>query len=256
TLRAGQPGEHIQTFGLVQEGTAWFADSGGPPDTQLAVKVTVSPRDHAGELVDDGFARDADGNVVVEVGATVSGYVDVQNDGHVTWDSTVKLAPTPRDQASAVAASSWLSPTRVAAPDADTPEGGVARFTFEIAGGASEGTVTQAFGLVHEQVTWFADAGYGPADGFFTLTVKTVPKSDPPLGAGEGEGEGEGDDGGGTMGSTDPDGPDESDPNGAAQTGKMLPPSVVEGCSATGASTSSLAGLALALAFVRSRRRR
>lgn len=170
---AGAPGEHVQTFGLVQEGVAWFAQSGGPPDTQLAIKVNVAARDYAGVYVEDSFARAADGSVVIVLGETVTGTLDVRNDGHVAWDDTVKLAPTPRDQASPIAASSWLSPTRVATPDQTTAEGGVARFTFEI-GGNQLGETTQTFGLVHEGVTWFADAGFGPADDFFTLRVRVV----------------------------------------------------------------------------------
>lgn len=41
-LCAHAAGEVVQTFGLVQEGVTWFADAplgGGPPDTQLAVRV-------------------------------------------------------------------------------------------------------------------------------------------------------------------------------------------------------------------------
>jgi len=45
TLRAGQPGEHVQTW-FVQESTAWFADSAARRIRQLG-KVTVSRRDHA-----------------------------------------------------------------------------------------------------------------------------------------------------------------------------------------------------------------
>ena len=36
------PGVYDQTFGLVQEGVAWFADRGGPRDDQLEVKLTVT----------------------------------------------------------------------------------------------------------------------------------------------------------------------------------------------------------------------
>lgn len=172
-ITANAPGEHLQTFGLVQEGVAWFSQSGGPPDTQLAILVHVTPRDHAGTRTAMGFPLAADGAVVVELGGTVLGFIDVRNDGHVTWDGSVRLAPTPRDQPSALAAPSWLSPTRVATPDEVTPEGGVARFTFEITG-AALGRATQTFALVHEGVTWFADAGFGPADDFVTLTVRVI----------------------------------------------------------------------------------
>ena len=42
TIRAPEtPGDYPQFFNLVQEGTAWFSDQGGPPDAQLQVLVTV-----------------------------------------------------------------------------------------------------------------------------------------------------------------------------------------------------------------------
>ncbi|MCC7073313.1 MAG: hypothetical protein IT383_18520 [Deltaproteobacteria bacterium] len=172
-IRANEPGEHLQTFGVVQEGVSWFSQSGGPPDTQLAILVRVAPRDHAGTLTDVGFPLDANGAVLVELGSVLQGFVEVRNDGHLAWGDGVRLAPTPRDQPSSLAAASWLSPTRVATPDEVTAEGEVARFTFEIAG-AALGETTQSFALVHEGVVWFADAGFGPADDFLRLKVRVV----------------------------------------------------------------------------------
>lgn len=44
TVRAPSvPGDYPQYFNLVQEGVAWFSDSGLPPDDQLQVRVTVLP---------------------------------------------------------------------------------------------------------------------------------------------------------------------------------------------------------------------
>lgn len=47
TLRGNEPGEVLQTFGLVEEGVTWFADGtlgGGPPDDFIAVRVrTTAP---------------------------------------------------------------------------------------------------------------------------------------------------------------------------------------------------------------------
>jgi uncharacterized protein (TIGR03382 family) len=182
-LRGNSPGEHIQTFSLVEEGTTWFAQQGGPADDLLAVRVVVVPRDHAAHVVADGFVVEndvaGDGAIVVEAGSTVAGFVDLQNDGHVTWDDSVVLAPTPRDQASTLAAPSWLSPSRVARADSDVVEGAVGRFTFEVAGRAEDvgTTTTQTFTLVHEGVTWFADAGFGATDELVTLRVKVIPKA-------------------------------------------------------------------------------
>jgi lysozyme len=64
-LTAHAPGETLQTFGLVQEGQAWFSDpgQGGPPDDQLAVRIQVSPGpprpDAAGPLPDADGPSDA-----------------------------------------------------------------------------------------------------------------------------------------------------------------------------------------------------
>lgn len=43
-LRGTAVGAFTQTFGLVQEGVAWFADHGGPADTFLTVRVEVVAR--------------------------------------------------------------------------------------------------------------------------------------------------------------------------------------------------------------------
>lgn len=42
-LMPSQPGDFMPYFGLVAEGEAWFADSGGPPDNDIQVNVSVSP---------------------------------------------------------------------------------------------------------------------------------------------------------------------------------------------------------------------
>jgi MYXO-CTERM domain-containing protein len=254
-IHAGAPGDHWQTFGLVQEGVTWFAQQGGPPDTQLAIKVRVTPRDHAATLVSDAFEKDADGFVVVELGSTVTGSVDIRNDGHVTWDGAVKLAPTPRDQASPIAATSWLSPTRVATADATTPEGQVARFTFEVAGNAV-GETTQAFGLVHEAVTWFADAGFGPADGFFTLKVRVVEPPPPPPPDEVDPGEDHGSDSG-DGGNIPDDGEGQTGGGGKLGAARAAGPSVEGGCSqtSTGSVATSWALLGALAALLRRRRR-
>jgi MYXO-CTERM domain-containing protein len=44
TVRApDEPGEYPQYFNLVREGIAWFSDSGGPPDTQIQIRVESRP---------------------------------------------------------------------------------------------------------------------------------------------------------------------------------------------------------------------
>lgn len=56
------PGEYTLTFGLVQEGVAWFADDGGPADDLLQVRVvvTAAPIEDTDTPVED---TDTDGSV-------------------------------------------------------------------------------------------------------------------------------------------------------------------------------------------------
>lgn len=64
TLKAPiEPGEYREFFGMVQEGEAWFSDSGhlGPPDDQLQIRVLVV--DGPGPHMPDGGL--ADGGVPV-----------------------------------------------------------------------------------------------------------------------------------------------------------------------------------------------
>jgi MYXO-CTERM domain-containing protein len=42
-LDPSQPGSFMPYFGLVAEGTTWFADSGGPPDDDMQVNLVVAP---------------------------------------------------------------------------------------------------------------------------------------------------------------------------------------------------------------------
>ncbi|HEY4221594.1 MAG TPA: phosphodiester glycosidase family protein, partial [Myxococcota bacterium] len=184
-LAAGAPGDYDQFFGLVQEGVTWFADQGGPSDHLLEVRVTVLPTPaFRGQVVDASFPA------AVELGGVQDAVVHIKNIGTSTWDDTVRLAPTPRDQASALAAPSWLSPTRVTSADAPTAPGDVATFAFEVSGQALGGEA-QTFALVADGVTWLADTG-GPADDEIAASIDVVakgslqPPAPPPPPAGSG----------------------------------------------------------------------
>ncbi len=113
-----------------------------------------------------------EGDVVVDLDATESLWVEVRNDGLETWTANTKLAVLPRDQASPLQAPSWLSGTRVSSPAQDTPPGATATFALDVTG-AQLGTFSMSFALVEEWVTWLADPpiGGGPAEGDITLTV-------------------------------------------------------------------------------------
>ncbi len=181
TLRAGAPGESVVYFGLVQELVTWFADDGGPEDDLLAVRIQVVPRDWSAQLVAQTFPP-AGEPLILTVGETVEGTFDLKNTGARTWTDVVRLAPTPRDQASPIFDDTWRSATRVVAPDHDTPKNDTARFTFRVTGRAV-GDFNQTFSLVAEGITWFADQG-GLLDGTLAVHVVVVPAD-----AAEGEGE-------------------------------------------------------------------
>jgi hypothetical protein len=107
------------------------------------------------------------------VGQTLKGTITMKNVGTSTWKAGVtKLAPTPRDKASAVGSTGWLSATRVSSPGADVAPGGSFAFPLELTANAV-GDVTQTFSLVEEAVTWFGDAplGGGPPDGLLAVHV-------------------------------------------------------------------------------------
>lgn len=114
--------------------------------------------------------------VVVPLGSAVDGWFELRNTGTQTWSpSLTRLAPTPRDVASVLAAPGWLSPARVTGVEASTPPGAVGRFKVRLAGNAL-GEVTQTFGLLHEGVSWFSSPGQGgPADTFLAVRVRVVP---------------------------------------------------------------------------------
>jgi hypothetical protein len=56
-----KPGTYDEFFGVVQEGVAWFSDSGqgGPPDNDLEVKIVVLPKEGGAPLPDAGTTKDA-----------------------------------------------------------------------------------------------------------------------------------------------------------------------------------------------------
>ena len=179
-------GNYDEHFGVVQDGVAWFSDpgQGGPADTDLEVKITVSAPEYRGVFKDQSFPL-SPAAVTVHEGDVATGYIELTNAGTQTWKAgTTKLAPIPRDKASAFADKSWLSPTRISTVAADVAPGAVGRFDVTLDASAI-GDTEVAFGLVEENVTWFADGmlGGGPPDGFLKVHLVVV-ASGAPLDAG------------------------------------------------------------------------
>lgn len=139
--------------------------------------VTPPRPEWGAEFVGQSFPASQLPPIRLELGATLDGWVDLRNIGTRSWTTTAtRLAPTPRDRASALADPSWLSPARVTNVAAATATGQVGRFPVRLRGNTL-GSFTQTFGVLQESVVWFADRG-GPSDTFITVRVEVVPRSD------------------------------------------------------------------------------
>ncbi len=128
---------------------------------------------YQGVVQESSFPMPGAGTVDLSTGETVTGTFEVLNTGLSTWTpGGTFLAPVPRDQASALADSSWISPTRAATLAVEVPPGSVGSFSVTLRGN-SAGDVTQYFGLLQEGVTWFADypGGGGPTEDAMGLTA-------------------------------------------------------------------------------------
>jgi hypothetical protein len=198
----GTAGDYDEFFGVLEEGVAWFSDSGqgGPPDNDLEVKIKVVAPDYRGTFKDQSFPSSPT-PLTVHEGDVAMGYIELTNTGTQTWKAgTTKLAPIPRDTASPFADSSWLSPTRISTIASDVAPGAVGRFDVALDAKAVGDTEVE-FGLVEESVSWFADApqGGGPADGFLKVHLVVVAQG-APLDAGVPDGGGGGSSGGSSGG--------------------------------------------------------
>jgi hypothetical protein len=71
--------------------------------------------------------------VQMTVGQTQTGSLKVKNTGSQTWPAgVVKLAPSPRDQASPFASSTWLTSARVSSIKADVKPGETGTFEWDL----------------------------------------------------------------------------------------------------------------------------
>ncbi|HEY2368180.1 MAG TPA: NBR1-Ig-like domain-containing protein, partial [Polyangiaceae bacterium] len=175
-------GTYYEYFGVVEEGVAWFSDpgQGGPADDVLEVQIKVIEPEYRGDFKAQSFPL-APAPLAVHEGDVVDGFIELTNTGTKTWKAAeTKLAPTPRDKPSPFADASWLSPTRVATLAADVAPGAVGHFDVKLDVN-QVGTFDVTFGVVEENVTWFADAplGGGPDDGLLKVHVVSVAKGAP-----------------------------------------------------------------------------
>jgi len=141
---------------------------GTPPGTTPPAPTTP---EWAAALVDreapDALAPGAQATVVFRF----------RNTGTETWtpDRTRLGTSAPRDRQSVLATSGWLSPSRPAHVEAETPPGAIGRFTFDIQAPVLEtaGAYDEDFSLVEEAVTWF-----GPEMGV-SLSLEVNPDLQP-----------------------------------------------------------------------------
>lgn len=168
---------------------------GGSCDKDQAMTADFGQWGHAAEFAGQSLGVSSQsypiasaGAVMVKQGQTVTGWIKLKNVGTKTWmPGVVKLAPIPRDHDSPYASPSWLSPTRISTVSAPVAPGEVGRFELDITG-HSVGQGSLKLGWVAEGITWFADHGGGPPDGYFEVKVDVVP-DDPPSAADGGAGE-------------------------------------------------------------------
>jgi len=134
----------------------------------------------------------------IGVGEPADLWIELENTGGMTWQpGEVFLATTsPREGESAIADDSWPAPGRAATVAEPVPPGAVGRFDFKVRVDA-EGDYQQAFGLVAEDGSWFADApwGGGPADDALVVQIHAAPGGGPVGGGDAGTGSEPDDDG-------------------------------------------------------------
>jgi hypothetical protein len=171
-----KPGSYDEFFGVVQEGVAWFSDpgEGGPPDGNLEVKIQVVTPKYRAVFKAQSFPL-APAAWTVHQGEAAKGFIELTNKGTATWKAGVtKLAPIPRDEASKLADSSWLSKTRVSTLAADVAPGEVGHFDLSL-DTQTIGDSTLKLGLVEDGEAWFSDPGQGgPADGSLAAHLVVV----------------------------------------------------------------------------------
>ncbi|MEO8800226.1 MAG: CHAP domain-containing protein [Polyangiaceae bacterium] len=240
-------GTYDEHFGILQEGVAWFSDSGqgGPADDVLEVKVNVIAPEYRGDLAKQSFPL-APATLAVHQGDVVNGFFELTNSGTQPWTAgKTELAPTPHDVSSPFADPSWLTPSRVSTVAHDVAPGDVGHFDVTL-DATQVGDFQITFGLVQEGVTWFSDptlGGGGPTDGLLRVHLVVVPPG-APLDAGV------------TGEPGDPG--DAGDAVADSNAGAGDAPAGTGGCSLTPSSRTSPWGASvlafIALAFVRRRR--
>jgi len=117
---------------------------------------------------------------MLTAGTEMAGYLEMRNTGTETWHPGQTFLGTtePRDNASPIQGSDWVSPNRAATIDHDVAPGATGRFNFSVRAPATAGEYDQFFNLVEEGVTWFSDSG-GPIDHQIEIHLTSTPSATP-----------------------------------------------------------------------------
>ena len=103
----------------------------------------------------------ASADFVIPAGEERSGTLEMRNTGTDPWTpgATFLGTTSPRDGASAIAGSDWISPSRAATVDRVVPPGETGTFAFSVRAPWRAGEYAQYFNLVQEGVAWFDPPG-------------------------------------------------------------------------------------------------
>ena len=115
---------------------------------------------------------------VIPAGEERSGYLEMRNTGTDAWrpGQTFLGTTQPRDGASPIAGSDWVSNHRAATIDRVVQPGATGRFAFSVKAPARAGDYPQYFNLVQEGVAWFSP----PGDDQIQIRVTSEATSTPP----------------------------------------------------------------------------
>lgn len=120
----------------------------------------------------------------------------LKNEGARTWTEKTHLGTTEkRDHESALAAPTWLSPTRVLAIEGEVKSGATVKLSFSIIAPGKPGPLVEHFNLVEEGIAWFSELvpGGGPLDTELALVIEVTPSMSTSASTGGGGGGGGGD---------------------------------------------------------------
>ncbi|EFO80305.1 fibronectin type III domain-containing protein [Oscillochloris trichoides DG-6] len=127
----------------------------------LIVEHQLPPSPFAGQSVAQSYQN------TMMAGSTQTVQVQVKNIGTATWDSSTRIAPVPRDQASPFYdPATWQSTTRIMSAGSVAP-GQTKVFEFVLRAPSTPGHYNLQFGFLQESVTWFSQ----PADGAISFQI-------------------------------------------------------------------------------------